>query len=70
MESQIVSVRYSFLERMLKVILKTTSYGPFEACFPFPQFSFMEYDEYKRELFLLVAFWAQVRIRKEQIAMQ
>ena len=69
-ESQIGSVRYSFLERMLKVILKTTSYGPFGACVPFPQFSFMEYDEYKRELFLLVAFWAQVHIKKEQIAMQ
>ena len=69
MESQIVAVRYCFLERMLKLILKTTSYGPFGACVPFPQFTFMEYDEYRRELFFLVAFWAQVHIKEEQIAM-
>lgn len=70
MESQIVAVRYGFLERMLKLILKTTSYGPFGACVPFPQFTFMEYDEYRRELFFLVAFWEQVHIKEEQIAMQ
>lgn len=69
-ESQIVAVRSSFLERMLKLILKTASYGPFGACVSFPQLTFMEYDEYRRELFFLVAFWVQVHIKKEQIAMQ